>query len=193
MKKRLLALILAFAMCFALVSCGTKQESNAEESIGAVFSAQSTAEETQNQVLFESDDLVNQLLCDYNDIAEFPFQPDEISRGNIPAKAIISSNDLYIVVVANRDKNVSISIASKDEQNQEFYPVFRDFATAINDNISHKELKKAWSDIQSGQYEIDYYGAGADNVYDVNGIQMQFFRPSTIKNESRVELYSLLD
>lgn len=190
MKHRLLALIFVFAMCLVLASCSASEKSNSEKSI--VVTSSSEADQVQTQVLFESDETVNQLLCDYNDIAEYPFQVDEIKRGNIRAKAIIVSNDLYSEVVVSRHGTVSIRITSKDEENPAFYPTFRDFALALNGDITPQELEKAWEDIQTDWYEIDYNSTGINNVYDVDGVQMQYINSQNM-NESTAELFYHLD
>jgi len=77
--------------------------------------------------LFDSNETVNAFLEKYNETAEYPFGADDIEKGNVRNKAIISTGALYINIWGlDQENGISITIEDKDEPSEEFFPTFRD-------------------------------------------------------------------
>ena len=199
--KRTLCLLLAAIMALALVGCGdtsaqptgsTQQSENTEGESTSTEQPQATEKDfdgdDQSSVLFESDKVVDRLLKHYNQIAEYPIKPDEISKGNIRSKPLVSYNNLYIEIINSRNGFASISINDSQDKEKCLYAVFRDFLFAIDSNISSDTISTAWNDIQATRYEIDYSGNSAVETYDVNGIQLQYLESDLYGHETSVDI-----
>ncbi|MCD8368290.1 MAG: hypothetical protein LUC48_09760 [Clostridiales bacterium] len=139
--------------------------------------------------LFEYDTEVNNLLVQYNAVAEYAVSPENVEKGNVRTKAIISLEGLYIEIVNSNRGFVTISIDDTDELKDVLYSVFRDFLTAINADFSEEDILIMWNDIQNDNYEIDYNNTGYINTYEVNGIQLEYVETNTYYHKISARIY----
>ena len=179
MKKR--SIIVALAMCLCLCSCAesepvlveTPPVGDASTSVSEVLDAEEPEEEEQEPALFEERH-INELLENYNAIAEYKIPPEKIEKGNIKTKANIYFEEMDIEIVYSSDGFVSVNICDRQEPDETMYPIFRDFVIAVNSELTEDDVKQAWSDIQNEFFEIDYGNTGNRNTYELGGMQIAY-------------------
>lgn len=139
--------------------------------------------------LFDSDEIVNSFLTKYNEVAEYPFSADEIERGNLRNKAIISTGALYINIWGLDLKNgISITIEDKDEPSEEFFPTFRDCLKAIDESVTDEQAAECWKELQSMNYSVDINDTGMETPYIVNGIRTGYLHSNLYGEMSRADI-----
>lgn len=201
--KRWISLVLAGCLTVFLGACGDtsaveSNNPNAENASDSVpFSATITVPESivePTKKLFDSNEIVNSFLTKYNEIAEYPFDIDEIESGNVRNKAIISTNELYITIYGlDLDNGISISIEDRDELSDRFFPVFRDSLKAIDTTVTDEQAAECWDALQSMDYMVDINNTGTNTPYMVNEIQTGYLHSSIYGEMSRADILYYAD
>lgn len=113
--------VVAGVMVLCLTACGESRISVSSEITSAISQPAEVSTE-----YFKSDKGLNHFFQKYNEIAEYPFEEEQIQQGNVKAKALISTGDFYIEMV-NSQNGLEILIDDGPEESVALYPVFRDF------------------------------------------------------------------
>lgn len=114
------------------------------------------SEENSNE--FVDDDVLNQLILDYNAISEYDI--DQCSNGTYPFNAIMSCNGVYIM--AYNSTSVFVDLSIEDWNDSRIYPVFRDFMKALDNTVSDDEIFTGWGELLTGEYiGYRYYNIGS--------------------------------
>lgn len=196
--KRLLSLVLAGCLTMFLGACG---DSDVVENIHSTAAPQLDATPVPTdsaapdptvepmEKLFDGNEIVNSFLTKYNEVAEYPFSADEIERGNVRNKAIISTGDLYITIYGlDLDSGICISIEDQGEPSDSFFPVFRDSLKSIDKDVSDEQAAECWNELQSLCYMVDINKTGMETPYMVNKIQTGYLHSSTYGEMSRADI-----
>lgn len=196
--NKVVSLCAVACMTMVLASCGDSGEVESDfPSVEAVSpptssivdSTTSEATPVPEEKLFDSNEIVNSFLEKYNETAEHPFGADEIEKGNVRNKAIISTGDLYINIWSLDQKNgISISIEDKDEPSEEFFPVFRDCLKAIDESVTDEQAAECWEELQSLNYSVDINDTGMETPCMVNGIRTGYLHSDLYGEMSRADI-----
>lgn len=194
--KRLIALCVAGCVAMALVACGSAGIS--EETFPAAETtpaptptpiSNATPESTNDSAekLFDSNETINSFLIKYNKIAEYPFEADEIEKGSVRNKAIVSTDELYITIY-DLNNGIHVSIEDRNEPWDGFFPTFRDFLKSIDDSITDEQAASCWESLQCDEYRVNINNTGIDTPYMVNEIQTGYLHSSIYGEISRAEI-----
>lgn len=194
MKRRIALCVAVFATLF-LVACGNSGDvevtSSAETvSVPASSAVESTVPDptsTPEVKLFDSNEIVNSFLEKYNGTADRPFDADEIEKGNVRNKAIISTDELYITI-HGLENGIHISIEDRDDLSDSFFPTFRDSLQALDESITDEQASACWEELQRSNYNVDINNTGIDTPYMVNGIRTGYLHSSVYGEMSRAEI-----
>lgn len=196
--KKVVALCAVACMTMFLASCGDSGSVEGDfSSAGAVSpptsssvdSATSEATPVPEEKLFDTNEIVNSFLEKYNETAEHPFGADEIEKGNVRNKAIISTGGLYINIWGlDQENGISIAIEDKDEPSEEFFPVFRDCLKAIDESVTDEQAAECWEDLQSLNYSVDINDTGVETPYMVNEIRTGYLHSNLYGETSRADI-----
>lgn len=118
------------------------------------------ANETESSpIVYHSNAVINQLLIDYNAIAEYPILPEQVEPGVRRNNADAPCNGVWLRMWEANNGEPSIDFRVDSAKNDKhIFPIFRDFAKVMNSEFSDKQLEKIWKELQSGKYEgYDYY------------------------------------
>ena len=146
MVKKFNSLFIIVIFCFMLSACGgnANSENNNEES-------------TQEPCYFESDEVVNKFLSDYNSGAEIVIPLEAIEKGNISTKALVYIDDLSLEVINAKDY-LSVSMSSSVEnEGTKLYSLFRDTIKATRENVAEEDIQSAWTAIHETGYLTENY------------------------------------
>ena len=114
-----------------------------------------TEEETNE---FVNDDVLNQLISDYNSISEYDIEQWE--TGAYPFNAIMSCNGVYIM--AYNSNSVFVDLSIEDWDDSRIYPVFRDFIKTLDNSVTDEEVSAGWNELLTGKYiGYKYYDIGS--------------------------------
>ena len=106
---------------------------------------------------YVNDDLLNQLIIDYNENAEFKIEQSR--TGAYPFNAIMMCNSVYIMAYNSNAVYVDFSIEDWDDSN--IYPVFRDFLKTMDSSLSDDMIYFGWNELLTGKYiGYKYYDIG---------------------------------
>ena len=155
--------VVAGVMVLCLTACGESRNSVSSEITSAISQPAEVSTE-----YFKSDKGLNHFFQKYNEIAEYPFEEEQIQQGNVKAKALISTGDFYIEMVNSRN-GLEILIDDGPEESVALYPVFRDFLKVMDDSLSDEQIKQAWSDIKKIGTKYMY-----DGNYTLNSLKMNY-------------------
>ena len=155
--------VVAGVMVLCLTACGESRISVSSEITSAISQPAEVSTE-----YFKSDKELNHFFQKYNEIAEYPFEEEQIQQGNVKAKALISTGDFYIEMV-NSQNGLEILIDDGPEESVALYPVFRDFLKVMDDSLSDEQIKQAWSDIKKIGTKYMY-----DGNYTLNSLKMNY-------------------
>ena len=117
------------------------------------------ASKTENE--FIGDDIINQLLIEYNQNAEFKITADDVKNGAYYENAIASCNGVYVMIYNSNDIFVDLSIEDLDDSH--IYPVFRDFMKTLDLKVTNDDIYSGWCDLLTGKYT----GYNYRNIGDV--------------------------
>lgn len=96
-------------------------------------------EEEANE--FVNDDVLNQLITDYNTISEFDVE--QCKTGAYPFNAIMMCNGVYIMTY--NSNSIFVDFYIEDLSDNRIYPVFRDFMKTLDESVNDDEISTAWS------------------------------------------------
>ena len=125
---------------------------------------QETSVKSKNSVFYDVDYAINIILSKYCEIAEYPLANEYINE-------LKNQKNPYSRYNYHLDNGVKISLSckelsghsiivqiSKDDSNdQDLYPVVRDFIKSLNPNVKDDEILNMWNELKSGNYWIDKY------------------------------------
>ncbi len=112
-------------------------------------------EEEANE--FVNDDVLNQLITDYNTISEFDVE--QCKTGAYPFNAIMMCNGVYIMTY--NSNSIFVDFYIEDLSDNRIYPVFRDFMKTLDESVNDDEISTAWSELLTGKYiGYKYYDIG---------------------------------
>lgn len=196
--RKLVALCVAACMTIFLVACGdsgtVEDDFSSSEPVStpAASSADNTISESASvpeEKLFDSNETVNAFLEKYNETAEYPFGADDIEKGNVRNKAIISTGALYINIWGlDQENGISITIEDKDEPSEKFFPTFRDCLKAIDESVTDEQAAECWEELQSLNYSVDINDTGMETPYMVNGIRTGYLHSNLYGEMSRADI-----
>ena len=197
-KRKLIALCVAGCVATFLGACGSSGsganssqtvETTPEPTSATINSVVPEPTDTPYEMLFDSNETVNSFLTKYNEIAEYPFDTDEIETGNVRNKAIISTGELYITIYGlDLDNGLSISIEDQDEPSDSFFPTFRDSLKAIDETVTDEQAIECWNELKSLNYMVDINNTGMETPYMVNGIRTGYLNSSIYGEMSRADI-----
>lgn len=118
-------------------------------------------------VKYHKDKGVNQILVDYNKIAEIKITPDMVQDGAYNNNANISVNEVWVQIY-NSSNGLFVDYSDEANSDEHIYPLFRDFSKALNPSLTDEIISNAWKELQTGKY--DYYS----NKYDLSGIEIAY-------------------
>lgn len=110
---------------------------------------------------FIGDDAINRLLTEYNQIAEFKIDADNVGNGAYYENVITSCNGVWIMIYDSKDVFVDLSIEDLDDSH--IYPVFRDFMKTLDSEVTDDDAYSGWRDLLTGKY-IGYKYRNIGNV-----------------------------
>lgn len=145
------------------------------------------SEEQKEEVKYHTDEGVNQLFVTYNEIAETPISPDMINDGAYSDCANTIINGIWIQVTDN-DRALFVDYSEESASAEHIYPVFRDFTKAMNSALTDDEIKNAWEELKTGEYD-NYYS----NRYDLGGIKIMYSIQELNNGEFRFIIKTQLD
>lgn len=102
-------------------------------------------------VFFDTDEVVDRFLIDYNAVAEFPVPAEEVERGNIKTKALVYMEDLSFEVI-HAPEFLSLSFSAEEAK---LRAVFRDVIAAVRPEISAEDVGAAWDAIHATGYMVE--------------------------------------
>lgn len=173
--------IVAGVMVLCLTACGESRVSVSSEITSAISQPAEVSTE-----YFKSDKGLNHFFQKYNEIAEYPFEEEQIQQGNVRTKALISTGDFYIEMV-NSQNGLEILIDDGPEESAALYPVFRDFLKVMDDSLFDEQIEQAWSDIKEIGTKYMYDGNYALNSLKMNYSNVEFQGSRQVK----VHIYGL--
>lgn len=139
------------------------------------------------EILFDGNETINSFLCKYNDVAEYPFETNEIEKGHVRNKAIVSTDELYITIYDLND-GIHVSIEDRNEPWVGFFATFRDSLKAIDRGITDEQAASCWDALQSLDYRVDINNTGIDTPYMINGIQTGYIYSTIYGEMNRAEI-----
>ena len=159
-KGQIYASICALILC--LTACGSSTQPIEP-------TASSTAQIEEAAITyFKPDKGLNRFFTNYNQLAEYPFEPEQIRQGNVRTKALVSTGDLYVELV-NSQNGLDILIDDGPEESEALYSVFRDFLKVMDDSLSDEQIEQAWIDIKEIGTRYLY-----DGSYTLNKLRMNY-------------------
>lgn len=136
MKK--IYIFLFLSLCVCIYACG----GNANTQVSKDLSS-----DTESVMFFESDEVVNKLFADYNEISEVKIPAEEIQKGNIRTKALVYMDEFSLEVI-NAPDFLSISIGFSDESNDNvLYAVFRDIIKVTRTDVTEDSIQSVWKEL----------------------------------------------
>lgn len=107
---------------------------------------------------YVNDDILNQLIDDYNEIAEFKLEQWE--TGAYPFSATMMCNGVYIM--AYNSNSIFVDLSIEDWSDSRIYPVFRDFMKTLDNSVADDEISVGWNELLTGKYiGCNYYDIGS--------------------------------
>ena len=139
-----------------------KQESNisknsvqVETNIKENIDCERSSNKTSNR--YVNDDVLNQLIDDYNAIAEFDLE--QWRTGAYSFNVIMSCNGVYIM--AYNSSSIFVDLSIEDWDDKRIYPVFRDFIKTLDNAVTDDEISAGWNELLTGKYiGYEYYDIG---------------------------------
>lgn len=122
----------------------------------------STTEETK---VYDKDDcIINNILIQYCEIAEFPLDETELSHIKEQEKSYTQYwngiNDCVQLKMSgeyNSGHDLVLQLTTKANDNKLLYCVFRDFIVSIDNTIPIKEIENLWIELNTLNYKYSYY------------------------------------
>ena len=118
---------------------------------------------------------LNNLILNYNNIAEFPLSDKKISDikeiGRPISKITLTLDNGAYVIITYNDYSKTIFLDYQDESydNEAIFCAFRDFSKALNRFITDEDIEKAIEELCTGAYSDYYVGQ-----YDLCGIKINY-------------------
>lgn len=141
---------------------------------------------SEDTVVYHKDEGLNQLLIDYNAIAEIPISPEMVDNGVYFFECNITVNEVYIQLY-NSSTGLFVDFYDEAASDASIYPLFRDFAKALKSELTDKVIEQAWNELKSNNY--DYY----TDKYDMGGIKASYddmkLNNGTFSYSIKLELY----
>lgn len=108
---------------------------------------------------YHSNDVINQLIKDYNKNAECIIEKGTVQNGAYPTSAHLSCNGVWISIYDSLNLYVDFNIETWSDA--EIFVVFRDFLTTMDDTINENDIINGWKELQTGKYTgYNYYYIG---------------------------------
>ncbi len=121
-----------------------------------------TKDDIENDIYFESDEVINNFFEKYNSIAKVKINKNEIQKGNVKTKALFGVENAWceIINVENSSESVSktyihISVSSTDKKEIDKEFVFNLLKTT-NEKYTKEEFSKFWNTLSKEKYNIKY-------------------------------------
>lgn len=109
---------------------------------------------------------VDNLIADYNKIAEIEITPDMVSDGTYGIDTNILVDNVSVIIINSND-SLSVDYSYEGKSDEAIYPLFRDFSKALNPSLTNKKIKNAWSEIKKGNYTNTSF-------YNLKGIEITY-------------------
>ena len=124
-------------------------------------------EKPNGEIKYHGNEAVNQLLTDYNEIAEVAISPDMVQNGAYNFNANISVDGVWVQIYSGN--GLFVDYSDEAESDDHIYPLFRDFTKSLNQSLTDDEINTAWKELQTGKYN-NYY----TSKYNLGGIQITY-------------------
>lgn len=112
----------------------------------------------ENPVVYHKNNIVNQVLIEYNAIAEHSISSEMVKAGVRKNNANMSCNGVWIQIweANNGEPSIDFDVDAAEDDTM-IFPVFRDFAKVMNPLFTDEQIDEVWKELQSGRYEpYDY-------------------------------------
>lgn len=151
-----------------------------ESTVGETSTEEATEENTEatNTVKYHGNEQVNNLLTDYNAVAECPITPEMVENGAYNYSANVSCNGVWIMVYATSNNGIFVDYQDEAASDKNVKQLFKGFCKALNADITDEDVNVAWAALQTGQYK-NY------NAYDFEGIECTYVESLLANGEHR--------
>ncbi len=138
----------------------------------------------QEEVRYHNDEGINQMIIDYNNIAEVPITKDMISKAAYDDHAIVTINGIWIELTDN-SYGQFVDIKDEVQDDEPIYVVFRDFMKVLDTSLDDEVIAKGWEDLKTNKYQ-------AYNYYDLGNIQISCWVENLNNESNRYTIKSTL-
>ena len=128
--------------------------------------------------------IINELLEKYNTIAEYPVD-NQTMFGIIDIDRPVSrftytfTNGVYIIITYSESSNrLFIDYYDDASSDDSLYVIFRDFIKTIDSTITNEDVKIAWEDLKTGNYQ-------GYTEYDLQGVKCNYSANAIIEGSKR--------
>lgn len=136
----------------------------------------SETEQIDRETVYHENVGIDQVIDDYNKIAEIKITPDMVSKGSYSVNANILVDDVSIIIY-NTESSISIDYSYEGKSDDAIYPLFRDFSKVLKPKLTDKKIKKAWKEIKEGDYINNSF-------YSLKGIEITYITGEVDKEKN---------